>query len=746
ITSIGQIELPYRKIWKMKQFNRMQSEMVGELLTGDENVVVTAPTGAGKTVLFEMALIRMFQNHKEGKAVYLAPTKALCSEKFRDWNHRLKEMNCKVLEMTGDSKISTPEEAKAARLVIATPEKWDFITRRAGKSDPLMSKLKLFLVDEVHSVREKVRGALLEVLIARTKSRDPDTRIIAVSATIPNADDVAQWIGSRQRSPRDKPETRKLTPFVFSEDFRPCPLQKEIYGFKAKSLNESYYDFERELTKELPTIIEDYSKGKATLIFCSSRSGTQQVANALSEYCQKRIEQNSNTPWPTVRETNCLSFSNEELQNLSRDGIAFHHAGLDITDKRKVESAFVDGKIKILCATTTLAVGVNLPAYLVIIRGTKLNTGVFEEHSDLTILQMMGRAGRPQFDKEGVCVIMTEQDRREHYVQLLKGENIIESTLHLSLGEHINAEVCARGRCRAYNIEKWLKETFLFTRMSKNWEHYNIKGCSDRLSPEENVRNITRENLEALSEVDLIENYDSSKPDQEFNSTEYGRTMSNYSLRMRTMIELMNLQQGATMQSLISTISQANEFSDLFIRAGEKVMYNNVLRDLKLRFPPTRVESLHEKISVLLQLALTGFKIKEIMEKESKIFSANANNEQLQILKTAPKIARAMMNIAIYRKDGAFLNDAYMLSRSLNGKSWDDEGATLTQLDGLGSGTMQLLSQHNFKSIRALAKASPAELALMICRTTTQASRLINDAKKIPQIDFEAREVDVQPK
>lgn len=746
IASIAQVELPYRNIWRMQQFNRMQSEMVTELLQNDENVVVTAPTGAGKTVLFEMALVRMFQKYKDGKAVYLAPTKALCSEKFRDWSYRLKAMDCGVLEMTGDSKITTHEEIKAARLIIATPEKWDFITRRAARLDPLMSKLKLFLIDEVHSVREKVRGALLEVLIARTKSRDPDTRIIAVSATIPNADDIAEWIGSRQRSARDKPETRKLTPFVFSEDFRPCPLRKEIYGFKPKSINESYYDFEKELTKQIPNIIEEHSMGKATLIFCSSRSGTQQVAAALKEYCQHRIEQNLHSPWPKARKMNGPGFSNEELQDLSSYGIAFHHAGLDISDKRMVENAFLKGSIMILCATTTLAVGVNLPAYMVIIRGTKLNTGVFEEHSDLTIFQMMGRAGRPGFDTHGVCVIMTEQDRREHYEQLLKGENIIESTLHLNLAEHINAEVCARGRCRAYNIEKWLKETFLFTRMSKNWAHYNIEGCSAQSSPEENVRKITRENLESLSKVDLIENYDSSKPEQEFNSTEYGRTMANYSLRMRTMIELMNLQEGASMQSLISTISQANEFSDLFIRAGEKVMYSNILRDLRLRFPPTRVDSLHEKVSVLLQLGLTGFKVKEITEKESKTFSANSNNEQAQIFKTAPKIARAMMNIAIYRKDGAFLHEAFMLSRSLNGKSWDDEPATLTQLDGVGPGTMQLLSQHNIKSIKALAKASPAELAMMICKTPTQASRLINDAKKIPQINFEAREVNIQPK
>lgn len=744
--SVKEIQMPYRNIWKMRNFNIMQSQMLAELTQGDENVVVTAPTGAGKTVLFEMAIIRMFQQSKDAKAVYLAPTKALCSEKFRDWKTRLQEMDCEVLEMTGDSKITTPDEIKAARLIIATPEKWNFITRRAERSDPLMSKLKLFLIDEVHSVREKVRGALLEVLIARTKSRNPDTRIIAVSATIPNADDVAQWIGSRQRSPRDKPERRKLTPFTFSDEFRPCPLQKEIYGFKPNSANERYNAFEQELTNKLPGIIEKYSKGKATLIFCSSRSGTQHVASALYQHCLLRAEEGITTTWPEVSRPFRQQFINEDLQELSKCGIAFHHAGLDFSDKRTVEAAFLHGQIKILCATTTLSVGVNLPAYLVIIRGTKIFSGAgMEEHSDLTIMQMMGRAGRPQFDKEGVCVIMTEHDRREHYEKLLKGQSIIESTLHLNLIEHINAEICARGHCRVYNIEKWLKETFLFVRMPKNWAHYSIEGCSDNNSPEENIEIIIQNTLKVLSKHDLIEGYDNTKPDQDISPTEYGRTMSNYDLRLKTMLDLKNLQEAPSLESLISAVCQASEFSDLFIRAGEKATYLKILRDLKLRFAPTRVEVLHEKVSVLLQSSLTGARMKELLNKESQILSANPKNEQDQIMKTAPKIARAMMNIASYRKDGVFLERAYSLSRSLQGASWDDEPATLTQLEGIGFSTMKELSQHNITSIKSLARANPSQIALFLDKSPMQASKLINEAKKIPQIHLDVREVEAQP-
>jgi ATP-dependent DNA helicase HFM1/MER3 len=118
--------------------------------------------------------------------------------------------------------------------------------------------------------------------------------------------------------------------------------------------------------------------------------------------------------------------------------VAFHHAGLDPQDRHTVESAYLAGDVNVICCTSTLAVGVNLPCHFVILKSTMTyQGGAFKEYSDLEIMQMLGRAGRPQFDQSGVAVIMTKKERVRHYENMLSGEEIVESTLHLNLIEHL---------------------------------------------------------------------------------------------------------------------------------------------------------------------------------------------------------------------------------------------------------------------------------------------------------------------
>jgi ATP-dependent DNA helicase HFM1/MER3 len=146
---------------------------------------------------------------------------------------------------------------------------------------------------------------------------------------------------------------------------------------------------------------------------------------------------------------------------------------LNYSDKREIENAFVKGIVKVVCATSTLAVGVNLPAYLVIIKGTSqynFQTAQMSEYSELDIIQMIGRAGRPQvsclikkFEREAVAVIMTSSNKREKYVNLISGKELIESHLHLSLIEHLNAEIVLGTINSEKTAMEWLKSTFLYS-------------------------------------------------------------------------------------------------------------------------------------------------------------------------------------------------------------------------------------------------------------------------------------------
>jgi hypothetical protein len=177
------------QFWKSKfdTFNYLQSEIANPLAYSDDNMVVSAPTGAGKTVVFEMAMARFFstdlvaQNHlyhgrqisKHRKIVYVSPSKALCEERYEDWGRRLSGMNLgvEVSLITGDGDPSESfRDLASSHLILTTPEKWDSLTRRWTEKFYLFATVKLFLVDEVHLIADENRGCTLESIICRMKS------------------------------------------------------------------------------------------------------------------------------------------------------------------------------------------------------------------------------------------------------------------------------------------------------------------------------------------------------------------------------------------------------------------------------------------------------------------------------------------------------------------------------------------------------------------------------------------------
>lgn len=133
-----------------------------------------------------------------------------------------------------------------------------------------------------------------------------------------------------------------------------------------------------------------------------------------------------------------FSFKDKDLQITAAKGVAFHHAGVDINDRTLVERLFLEGGISVICCTSTLSVGVNLPAHLVILKNTVTwaDNGT-KEYVDLEVMQMLGRAGRPQFDDSGVAVIMTRRENKEKYERMVSGQEKLESCLHMNLIEHL---------------------------------------------------------------------------------------------------------------------------------------------------------------------------------------------------------------------------------------------------------------------------------------------------------------------
>ena len=229
-----------------------------------------------------------------------------------------------------------------------------------------------------------------------------------------------------------------------------------------------------------------YSEGKPTLVFVNARVSTTKTAAAIvnemrNHFVGAMTREDIDVLNFAAKSISTMSSDHAKLREMLSQGVGFHHAGMDAQDRLVVEDVFRRGKLPVLVSTSTLALGVNLPAHLVVVKGThQLEGGQNREYDESQVLQMIGRAGRPQFDTSATAVIMTSENRREFYQQLISGSKQIESGLLENLAEHLNTEVVLGTITDVSMALAWLKSTYLYIRAIKNPKYYKITNKLDR--------------------------------------------------------------------------------------------------------------------------------------------------------------------------------------------------------------------------------------------------------------------------
>ncbi len=389
------------KLSGISELNPVQKLALNAGLLDGQNLVVAAPTASGKTLIAELAAINTIKNGK--KAVYIVPLRALASEKYEDFKTKYSPLGTRVALSMGDLD-SSDRWLSGYDMIIVTAEKLDSLLRH-GIS--WLDEIGLVIADEIHLLDSPDRGPNLEILLTRLR-QFTNPQILALSATIKNHDELADWLGAEAVKSDYRP-VRLFRGVCFdnSIDFRP---QKKLTLDSEKP--------------QIVSILDDTIRNrKQCLLFVSTRRSAESTAEKLGSHVSGLL---------TTEETKKLAFLSEQVEHALehptrqckkvaecvRKGTAFHHAGLVNAQRRLIEDGFRTGLIKAISATPTLAAGINLPAFRVIIRDMKRFSS-YKGMSWIPVLeieQMGGRAGRPKYDSEGQAILLAKDESEARYI------------------------------------------------------------------------------------------------------------------------------------------------------------------------------------------------------------------------------------------------------------------------------------------------------------------------------------------
>ena len=720
-----------------KSLNRIQSMVFNSAYYSNENLLICAPTGAGKTNIAMLTILREIGlNMVDGvlqkdnfKVCYVAPMKALAAEMTAGFGKRLAYLGIQVRELTGDMQL-TKTEIEETQMIITTPEKWDVITRKSTDS-PLTQIVHLLILDEVHLLNEG-RGPVIETIVARTLRQVEATqsmiRIVGLSATLPNYKDVAQFMRVNESSGLH----------YFDGSYRPVPLEQTFVGVKAKGFQQQRvvmtnfcYD----------TIVQTLRKGKQVMIFVHSRKDTSKTAQDLLALAEEKgesalfddaVANGKNSEWARKE----ISKSrNQDVKRLFLAGFGCHHAGMLRSDRNMVEKMFSEGLIKVLCCTATLAWGVNLPAKQVIIKGTKVynaEKGGFVSLGMLDVMQIFGRAGRPQFDDEGSAIMVTTHDELYRYLQLTATQAPIESQLIKGLVDNLNAEIVLGTVTNIQEAVAWLSYTYLFVRMLKNPMVYGISYEERQMDPNL-VNKRTELIVAAATELDNVRMIRFNNP--YFSSTSMGQTASHYYIHHES-IETFNnaFEKKAntmTLESIIQLVSSASEFDHMMSREEELSELDKLKRSacpVTVKGDPAGDRTV--KVNILMQAYISRAPITAF----ALICDMNF------VAQNAARITRGLFEIALRRglPDAASL--LLKLCKMIDLRIWDSMHP-LRQFPHLIKDSLVIKLEDRGLTVEKLLEMEPSEISA-ITRVPAATKQILSAIESIPYIEVETS---VQP-
>ena len=661
-----------------------QEKTVKAGLLEGKSILVSAPTASGKTLIAILAIIRHL-SEKRGKIVYLSPLKALASEKFNEFKKLGSVDICKNLKIqisTGDFDASEKNLGQNDILVL-TNEKMDSIIRQGAE---WIDQISLVIADEVHLLGDDDRGPTLEIILTKLKLLPKKPQILALSATVTNADEIADWLECK---------------LVHSE-WRPVPLSEGVYDQGVVTMQDNK-KYEIQTSIRGPSVdlgLDSLNNGGQAILFAETRTRSVSLATKTSEAVSQTL---NNEEKETLEKISQKILDDNEhtelvktLASLIKNGVAFHHAGLNSNCRDLIESEFRNKRIKILASTPTLAAGVNLPARRVVIASLTRYDAKYGTNKPISILeykQLCGRAGRPQYDKYGEAIIVGNSNGDEIFDYYINGTpEPISSKLtgDKALRIHLLSFVSTNPGIKRDDIVEFFSKTLSGSQERKTTIKFHIQIS-----------------LRYLESEDLVK----QKGDR-YIATEFGKKTSTlYIDPLTAVLFRKSLERVSTKGHALGLLNLITISEDFFPKFS--------LRNKDYEFVGTMIENYADQLIEPISeydcnrslLAMHAW-----INESSEIFLSDnfgiESGDMHRMAETADWLIHALYEIAKLEKKDEILTEIDSLrSRVVYGIK--GELVDLVQIKGIGRVRARILFKNGIKTTEDLTKISVEKLAKM---------------------------------
>ena len=698
-------------------FNPIQTQVFTTLYTTSDNVFVGAPTGSGKTVCAEFSILHMLDQTPDGKCVYIAPLEALAKQRVTDWQEKFSALGVNVTILTGETSVDLKLLEKS-QIIVSTPVNWDTISRR-WKQRKNVQNVSLFIVDELHLIGGAV-GPTLEIVTSRMRfiasQTEKHIRIVALSTSLANAKDLADWIGCSSHGL-----------FNFDPTVRTVPLECSIQGFDIANYGA------RMLAMSKPTYnaITTLSPDKPVIIFVPTRS---QARNASMDIMTFALADDKAKRFLHIPEDELEPYleriRDKALDTTLRAGIGFLHEAMTQEEQLIVSNLYSAGAITIMVVEASMCWGLNDNAHLVVVQGTSHFDGLEKRYTDYPIadvLQMMGRACRPLIDESGKCAIFCHTPKKEFYKKFVYEPLPIESHLDHYLHDHFNAEIVTKTVETKQDAVDYLTWTFLYRRLTQNPNYYNLQGVSHRhLS--DYLSELVETTVTELEEAKTmyIEEDVGLKP------LNLGMIAAYYYIQYTT-LELFSssLAPKTKMKGLLDILCSSSEYGDLGLRGGQEERALRLLaKHLPIKVDVGKNLEAPSKANILLQSHFSR-----------KNLPADLMLDQKKLLEESLRLLQAMVDVLSTQ---SWLNPALAameLSQMITQGMWDKD-SQLLQLPHVDAEVVERAKAKEVESVFDLMELEDADRDSILQMSNAQLSQVAAVCNSYPNIDlnFEVQE------